>query len=999
MEDDKSMIGSILFVSLMCKDFIVNTPAFTIRSDSSGNDNVDRDRIIKRINKLMTETKFSKALQLAENKQHVLNSTDMTGDAREPNRQATAVNNTTPVSSLSSEEINILTRRLHPAGHIIDDNVYDFLDDDENDEVIRNNVNRIQGLINSTIIFDADIVNVVKSLNPISAEGVDSWNYFHLKKLLLYNEKKHHGNGNGNHNVSILEELHLLLKQFLNGSFANPKFWVLSRLIYFRKPNGGARPLAIGSSLYRLIMKIIVNKISPATGTLLAPIQVGVSIKDGGSILASQFMRMYDADSSIAFLNYDLENAFNIEKRRRTARGIAKHCPVGLKLYQHLYNNNVISSLRGANGKLLGVSETGVRQGDPGSMLWYCCSIQDTLMNINQECKAKLAELLLTDSNNNNMNDDDETSNNHNMDNHRHPNANVLYVQGSYADDLTQAVNIKYANEIFLFTMELFNRHGFIVNTNKCFVLVNRQHQNNQELLARYFPDDSYVKFQAKILGIMIGDDNDKQRFYSTIKNEIHRLALLMKSLPAYISFYLIKYCINAMPVYASRIYHPDIITNEADNIDNIITQSICHILQLQEIPVVSLPFLSLPGKLAGLGLHRFNSFFSKILFDTLEQRVLKWCNDHGCDSIKRIIQNSLSNFDLFELGFKDNVRNGSVSSNARLHIRYTSIYDTMINDFTASNRFDFINHMQHNTFSGSGELFGISYIRNSFTSNPAFLAECIAHRLKIPIIPPPTEFMIPPPSEYNQALLPMVSCTHCDRLGKTYHPLSYNFEHALVCGVSSHDIISRHNNISDACQKYVKSTIVGENVTIDLGTSANTAGDQGQTCDFVVNRNGRATKFDVKVCYYDGDAFHNHTNNIAPINCIINTENDKRAHYQRNNNSPGDVIPLVVSSSGFYLGPSFIAFCNAVESKDGSINFDYGAIDGVKFERKAHASRRRLISEIIRFSYVFIAKARIRARQQLYYKFPIFLRPPSPQEVAARLMMQGDIFNGNGVM
>jgi hypothetical protein len=413
----------------------------------------------------------------------------------------------------------------------------------------------------------------------------------------------------------------------------------------------------------------------------------------------------------------------------------------------------------------------------------------------------------------------------------------------------------------------------------------------------------------------------------------------------------------------------------------------------------VSLPFLSLPGKLAGLGLHRFNSFFSKILFDTLEQRVLKWCNDHGCDSIKRIIQNSLSNFDLFELGFKDNVRNGSVSSNARLHIRYTSIYDTMINDFTASNRFDFINHMQHNTFSGSGELFGISYIRNSFTSNPAFLAECIAHRLQIPIIPPPTEFMIPPPSEYNQALLPMVSCTHCDRLGKTYHPLSYNFEHALVCGVSSHDIISRHNNISDACQKYVKSTIVGENVTIDLGTSANTAGDQGQTCDFVVNRNGRATKFDVKVCYYDGDAFHNHTNNIAPINCIINTENDKRAHYQRNNNSPGDVIPLVVSSSGFYLGPSFIAFCNAVESKDGSINFDYGAIDGVKFERKAHASRRRLISEIIRFSYVFIAKARIRARQQLYYKFPIFLRPPSPQEVAARLMMQGDIFNGNGVM
>jgi len=127
--------------------------------------------------------------------------------------------------------------------------------------------------------------------------------------------------------------------------------------------------------------------------------------------------------------------------------------------------------------------------------------------------------------------------------------------------------------------------------------------------------------------------------------------------------------------------------------------------------------------------------------------------------------------------------------------------------------------------------------------------------------------------------------------------------------------------------------------------------------------------KFDVT---YTSGVDAPHFNNLvlpAPLDSILTAENHKRATYQRNDNTAGDVIPLAFSFSGYCLGPSFIAFCNTIEatSTDAQVVFDYSAHNGVKFIREFHPARRRLVSEIVRHSYMFIAKARIRARQQLY--------------------------------
>jgi len=157
-----------------------------------------------------------------------------------------------------------------------------------------------------------------------------------------------------------------------------------------------------------------------------------------------------------------------------------------------------------------------------------------------------------------------------------------------------------------------------------------------------------------------------------------------------------------------------------------------------------------------------------------------------------------------------------------------------------------------------------------------------------------------------------------------------------------------------------------------------------------VISKRGQP---DVKldITYSAGVDASQYTNQsfTAPIASIVIAENNKRAHYQRNDSGPGDVIPLAFSFSGHFMGPSFIAFCNTIEAADEHLQvvYDYNAHHGVNFVRKFHPARRRLISEITRFSYLFIAKARIRSRQQLFrqedgngpHLHPVFAAPPYP--------------------
>ena len=879
--------------------------------------------VIAKADGLMKQTKYSRALSTLERYLSPIVSAD---GAEAP-----------AIATRTLDEQRELTTQLHPAHDAEMDNVENV--------AVSDAPPRINGL---SLLNKECIRSAATGLDSGPSEGVDSWTNFHLKKILL------HTSGDENNEeedgvVTIQNELFSLLLKlvqfFIAGEFNNASLWSLSRLIYVPKPSDptSLRPIAIGSVWYRFMANIIVSKVSDATGALLSPLQVGVGIKDGGGILANMMRSLTSANSDLCILSFDIANAFNTERRGRTAAGVAKYCPVLLPLYQRLYGIEG-SSLRNSMGQLVGQSGTGVRQGDPLAMLFFCCSIQDTLLEVNNELKSVMSTTADTGSA-----------------------LYQYYLQGSYADDLNICLPVPFAEGVFVSTLEIFERHGYRLNRHKSTIFLSDRYrgEENRDEVTQFFPDTSQnVVFKKCILGIEFGSDEDVQRSLQAHLSNIQRLLSLLKHVPASIAFYLLKYCINAMPGYIHRILPPSLTQAWLSTaVDNSVIELVEHMLH-SSIPAITRFLVRSPCKLDGLGITAWHTFVPKVQYDVLQHRTVELMSKHNnvFGNISGVISRQREVFSDKELGFSGSTRDYNINTSSKRsfllhtaeHVNYTAF-------LRANGREDIIRHMDHQRYPGNGLLFGINYIRNSFTKDDSFFSEALAYRLKVPIIVAPDPVDIPPPRPYQ--------CLYCDTQHRRYDVATTVFEHCFSCKCASADVTHRHDATVKAIMNYVRD-VRGDSVEVVAGTRENTSGDRGQICDFVILRRGHAdVKFDVT---YTSGVDAPHFNNLvlpAPLDSILTAENHKRATYQRNDNTAGDVIPLAFSFSGYCLGPSFIAFCNTIEatSTDAQVVFDYSAHNGVKFIREFHPARRRLVSEIVRHSYMFIAKARIRARQQLY--------------------------------
>ena len=892
--------------------------------------------VIAKAEGFMQRTKFSRALSTLDRHLNPLVSAD------------TAAAPATVSRSLAEQRE--LTSQLHPPHDPVLDNVENAV---ASDAPTQQRITRLDG------IDAASIKKAVNTLDTTASEGIDSWNNFHLKKVLLhiaaYDENDENEGAGSTIQDEIFDLILQLVKFFIAGTFNNASLLSLSRLIYVPKASDptSLRPIAIGSAWYRLVGNIITDHASEATGALLAPLQIGVGIKDGGGILATMLQGLTSAHPELCILSFDIANAFNTERRGRTAAGVAKYCPVLLPLYQRLYGIEG-SSLRNSLGQLVGQSGTGVRQGDPLAMLFFCCSIHDTLVEVNNALKQVMSTA--------------------------EPGSTLYkyYLQGSYADDLNICLPVPYAEDVFETTMDIFERNGYGLNRNKSTIFLSDRYrgEENRDDVNLFFPRTSQnVVFRKRILGVEFGSNEAVEQSLQAQFSEIQRLLSLLKHVPASIAFYLLKYCVNAIPAYIHRILPPSITQAWFSTaIDTSIVESIEHMLH-STIPATTRILLRLPCKLDGLGITAWHNFVPKVQYDVLQQRSIEFMEKHRSvfGNITEVVSRRREVFSDADLGFatsavRDYINNTSSKRSFVLHTAAHANFTAFLRDH---GREDIITHMNHQRFPGNGLLFGINYIRHSFIKDDRLFSEALAYRLKVPIIIAPDPVEIPPPRPYQ--------CRYCDNQHRRYDIATTLFEHCVSCKCASADVTHRHDATVKAIMNYVRD-VRGSSVEVVDGTRENTNGDRGQICDFVILRRGQAdVKFDVT--YTSGVDAPHLTNLVlpAPLDSIVSAENHKRGHYQRNDNSSGDVIPLAFSFSGYCLGPSFIAFCNTIEAPDANSQrvFDYSAVNGVKFVRDFHPARRRLLCEITRLSYLFIAKARIRCRQQVYRPIVAEADPP----------------------
>ena len=129
-----------------------------------------------------------------------------------------------------------------------------------------------------------------------------------------------------------------------------------------RKKDGGIRPIAVGSSLRRLSVKVGSRPIVQALGEELRPVQLGVSTS-GGCEAAAHAARRYarDCRHRRVLLKIDMRNAFN-SLRSDFFLSVARVRTPGLySLLWQAYS----SPTRLFFGEEGFASETGIQQGDP----------------------------------------------------------------------------------------------------------------------------------------------------------------------------------------------------------------------------------------------------------------------------------------------------------------------------------------------------------------------------------------------------------------------------------------------------------------------------------------------------------------------------------------------------------------------------------------------------------------------------------------------------------
>jgi len=271
-----------------------------------------------------------------------------------------------------------LASPLHPAGNV-DDKFDDILTPTDTTPIAIN-------------IYE--LATAIIALPDISASGATGTTFKLLKQLyrkeaynLLHLRENTPPSPNPASGINLLLKFYqMLLARDLNDR--EMKRILMSRLILLPKPNGGIRPIAIGDSTLRLLLRVVNNKVAKIVGRKLEPHQVAVGTSGGCEIMAALCQHTLeqgtgDTDNR-AVKSIDLPNAFNLINRRSIASGLREYCPELLELFRITYDQpaELRAHTTDGRGQLIGLSEKGCRQGDPLSMLYFSVGIHPALLAI-----------------------------------------------------------------------------------------------------------------------------------------------------------------------------------------------------------------------------------------------------------------------------------------------------------------------------------------------------------------------------------------------------------------------------------------------------------------------------------------------------------------------------------------------------------------------------------------------------------------------------------------
>ena len=729
-------------------------------------------------------------------------------------RHAEKDNTDTPPPQLSPEEFHDKVATLHPKRHPLHDdlNLVKNCPPDPNLDTLK--------------LKATSLNTTIRRLKRDGAPGFDGWTFQLIRQL--FEEDMRSVNDDEPSEDALL--LIAFIQHALAGRMPFSSLWNTSRMVLVsewqpQKEAWKFRPIAIGTSWYRFIGKAALTMLGDSVGRQLAPCQLAVGIPDGISIGALLLQHVRN-DPENAILSLDISNAFNSLRRNRILEGLHQYAPSLVPFYKWSYATP--TQIRSSTGALCCNAETGTRQGDPLSMLFFSVGIHQRILELSARIQTLNSENLIQ----------------------------------AYADDMSLCIPRRQLEQTWnvvadVFPIglpgnithdphQLFDEIGIAINPLKCVAITGSPtlpvqpplalvadgtSQSRQDIppleetILQTQQDDVTIpiRMSAKIFGVMIGTPEDRLNFVHDLHEQIRKKAGYIKSFcGAKAGFLLIKYCLNTIATYVHRIEYP--LGLDLAGHDKIISDAIAFYVHQRHLGSTQDTIRALPHSLGGLGILHHDSFHTKINHDELHIRTLSWLEHKGPSpvhvegapghDIAHLTANAhpglhklqqtfppLNNDHSYlqTIGFPTGKRETLSASTRKLNAHketVTKLKKVLVSHY---NTLGDALWLDGSGFNGSGEVYNIGTFYTRFFTDRTFAAALSARLLINDTLPQDSSTHV------------RVYCPHCNMMDLPFPPTAMKY-HYLACRALQRSRIGRHDQIVNNFHKFLSSVFNNHN-------------------------------------------------------------------------------------------------------------------------------------------------------------------------------------------
>ncbi|KAK2402696.1 hypothetical protein QL285_052193 [Trifolium repens] len=241
------------------------------------------------------------------------------------------------------------------------------------------------------LVVDVDTVfRCIKSFPKVTSCGRDGLRAQHLLDAMC-------GEGSAVER-DLLDVITPVVNLWLGGRCPKSlsKFVASAPLTPLLKPDGGIRPIAVGTIWRRLVSKVAMKGVSKDIAKYLNDFQFGIGISGGAEAIlhiVNRVLSQRHSDGSLTMLIVDFSNAFNMVDKTTLLREVRGICPSISLWVEFLYGH--AARLYIGNEHIM--SATGVQQGDPLGPLLFALVLHPLIHKIRDNYNLLLHAWYLDD--------------------------------------------------------------------------------------------------------------------------------------------------------------------------------------------------------------------------------------------------------------------------------------------------------------------------------------------------------------------------------------------------------------------------------------------------------------------------------------------------------------------------------------------------------------------------------------------------------------------------